>query len=255
MTRALPLVGIPADYRELAGMGLHIVDDTYIRATVDLVGAAPVMLPALGDWSGWEAMLAGLDGILLTGSQSNVAPGRYGGPEFDPGVLMDIRRDATNFQLIPAVVAAGLPLLAICRGFQELNVAYGGSLHQKLHELPGRRDHRAPPARPIDVQFGPAHPVRFTAGGLLRELVGADSAMVNSVHWQGVDRLGQGLIVEAVADDQSIEAFCIADAPNFTLGVQWHPEHRPVENEVSRAIFGAFGEAVAERRAGRDHRG
>jgi putative glutamine amidotransferase len=248
-------VGIPADYRELAGMGLHIVDDTYIRATVDLVGAAPVILPALGDWSGWDAMLASLDGLLLTGSQSNVAPGRYGGPEFDPGVLMDIRRDATNFQLIPAAVAAGIPLLAICRGFQELNVAYGGSLHQKLHEAPGRRDHRAPPARPIDVQFGPAHPVRFTAGGLLSGLVGAESAMVNSVHWQGVDRLGDGLVVEAVADDGAVEAFRIADATDFALGVQWHPEHRPAENAVSRAIFAAFAEAVARRRAKRNHRG
>lgn len=144
MADAPPLVGIPADYRVLAGAGVHIADETYIRAVIEQVGALPVILPVLDGSLDPTALLTGLDGILLTGSQSNVAPARYGGGTSDPGTMHDLERDARNLPLIQAAVAAGVPLLAICRGFQEVNVAYGGSLHQKLHEQPGHLDHRAP---------------------------------------------------------------------------------------------------------------
>jgi putative glutamine amidotransferase len=251
MTPAAPLVGIPADFRILAGTGVHIVDDPYLRVVSGPVGAVPLILPALAEDQDWPALLASLDGLLITGSQSNVAPERYGGPAFDPGVMLDTRRDASTLPLIPAAVAAGVPLLAICRGFQEMNVAYGGSLHQKLHALPGRIDHRAKPGAPLDVAYGFAHSVHFTAGGLMRALTGNESDMVNSVHWQGVDRLGAGLEVEAVAEDGTIEAVRVADASCFALGVQWHPEHRPLENPVSRAIFAAFADALRQRRARR----
>ncbi len=250
-----PRVGVPADYRILAGVGMHVADESYIRAVADAVGAIPVILPVLTQPLDLPAMLADLDGILLTGSQSNVAPARYGADGSDPGVMHDPERDAMNLPLIPAAVAAGIPLLAICRGFQELNVAYGGSLHQKLHEQPGRLDHRAPAGQPIDVQYAPVHEVDFPEGSLMRRLMGTDSAMVNSVHWQGVDRVGQGLAVEAVAHDGTIEAVRIADAAEFALAVQWHPEHRPSENPVSRALFGAFREAVLKRAEGRNNKG
>jgi putative glutamine amidotransferase len=246
-----PLVGIPADYRILAGAGVHTADESYIRAVSEQAGAIPVVIPVLPDGMDFSTLLAGLDGILLSGSQSNVMPARYGGKASAPGTMHDPGRDAQNLPLIKAAVAAGIPLLAICRGFQEMNVAYGGSLHQKLQELPGRIDHRAPTGQPVDVAYDMAHAVTLSEGGLLRRLLGTEQVMVNSVHWQGVDRLAEGLTVEAVAPDGTIEAIRITDAPGFALGVQWHPEHRPTENPVSRAIFSSFRAAVAERAAQR----
>jgi putative glutamine amidotransferase len=247
MAEALPLVGIPADYRVLAGAGVHIADETYVRAIVEQVGAIPVIVPVLDGTLDLASLLAGLDGILLTGSQSNVAPTRYGAEASDLGTMHDIARDAQNLPLIHAAVAAGVPLLAICRGFQEMNVAYGGSLHQKLHELPGRLDHRAPSGQPVHVQYDMAHAVVFPPESLLRRLLGTELEMVNSVHWQGIDRLAEGLEIEAAAPDGTIEAVRVADAIEFALAVQWHPEHRPADNPVSRAIFAAFRAAVLER--------
>jgi putative glutamine amidotransferase len=162
--------------------------------------------------------------------------------------MHDRKRDAATLALIPAAVQAGVPLLAICRGFQELNVAYGGTLHQKLHEQPGRLDHRARPGQPVDIVYGMAHDVFFSEGGLMRAITGRESGMVNSVHWQGVDRLGAALEVEATAPDGTIEAIRVGAARGFALGVQWHPEHRPDDNPISRAIFAAFAQAVRLRR-------
>lgn len=244
-----PLVGIPADFRDRGGTRFHMAAEKYILALVEAVGAIPVIVPALGDQQMIDALLSRLDGLLLTGSTSNVEPSRYGGVASDPGTMHDPLRDESNFAIIPAAVAAGVPLLAICRGFQEMNVAYGGTLHQKLHELPGRRDHRSDPVAPLDDQYAPVHAITLTEGGVLKRLLGTSTAMVNSVHWQGVDRLGKGLAVEALADDGTVEALRVENAPGFTLAVQWHPEHRHAENPVSRAIFGAFGEAVRRRQA------
>ncbi len=249
MTGSPPLVGIPADYRTLAGTGVHVVDQPYVHAVTDLVGAIPIILPALADRQDRRALLAALDGLLLTGSQSNVAPESYDGPPSDPGVMHDRQRDASTLPLIPEAVEGGVPLLAICRGFQEVNVAYGGSLHQKLHEQPGRFDHRAKPGQLMEIVFGPAHPVSLVEDGVLRRLLVAETVTVNSVHWQGIDRLGRGLAVEALAKDGTIEAVRVVGAKDFALAVQWHPEYRPAENPVSRAIFNAFAEAVRRRNA------
>lgn len=242
-----PLVGIPADYRTLGGEAYDLAAESYILAVVEAMQALPVIVPALGDRLDIEGLLGRIDGLLVTGSQSNVAPSRYNGPEDDPGTMHDTRRDAGNLALIPAAVAAGVPMLAICRGFQEMNVAYGGSLHQKIHELPGRMDHRAVQSSDIDTIFGLRHPVRLAEKGMLHALLGAETAIVNSVHSQGVDRIGKGLSVEATAEDGTIEALRVDGAKDFALGVQWHPEHRATENPVSRAIFGAFTEAVNRR--------
>jgi putative glutamine amidotransferase len=251
MTVSLPLVAIPADYRNLGGADFHSVEDTYVCAVLGSAGAIPVILPALADDQDFPSIFAAIDGILLTGSQSNVAPALYGGVAAVPGAMQDGQRDASNMPLIHAAIAAGIPLLAICRGFQELNVAFGGSLHQKLHALPGRLDHRAPSGQPVDIQFAAAHKVDFTENGFLHGLLGTDSAMVNSVHWQGADRLGAGLIVDAVAPDGTVEAVRVEAATDFALAVQWHPEHRPAENPVSRAIFAAFRQAVLRRQTSR----
>lgn len=183
----------------------------------------------------------------MTGSPSNVEPHRYRGPASAPGTLHDPQRDATTLPLIPRAVAAGVPVLAICRGFQEMNVAFGGTLHQKVHEVAGLMDHRDDESLPLDEQYGPAHDVILEACGLLRGLAGAERVRVNSLHSQGVDRLGGDLVVEARAPDGLVEAFRVRSAPRFAVAVQWHPEWKVMSNDFSRALFAAFGAASRER--------
>jgi putative glutamine amidotransferase len=193
-------------------------------------------------------LLARLDGVFLTGSPSNVAPERYQAALEAEDTLLDPARDETTFALIEGALAAGIPLLAVCRGFQELNVALGGSLHQFVHRQPGFRDHRAKDADPLDIQYGPAHSVTACAGGLLARLLGDETRFtVNSLHSQGIDRLAPRLAVEARADDGLIEAVRVADAPAFALAVQWHPEWRVLDNPTALPLFRAFGEACRAR--------
>ncbi len=154
--------------------------------------------------------------------------------------------------LIPAAVDLGLPLFAVCRGFQEMNVAFGGTLHQLVHEVPGYQVHKENPDDSLDVQYGPSHKVSFARGGLLQKITGQPDATVNSLHSQAVDRLADGLSVEATADDDLIEGFVVKDAPAFALGIQWHPEWQVHANETSTAVFRAFGEACRKYRA--EHR-
>lgn len=240
----LPLVGIPCCLKMLREHAFHVVGDKYVRAVSDGAGALPVLLPALGDWYDVAALAARFDGLLITGSMSNVEPHRYGGPASEPGTLHDPARDATTLPLIRAALAAGLPVLGICRGLQELNVALGGTLHQKVHEVAGRSDHRGGEDRPVETRYGPAHRVALTPGGMLAGLFGKAETVVNSLHGQGIDRLAEPLAVEAVAPDGQIEAVRVRDAPGFALAVQWHPEWRFEENPDSVALFRAFGEAV-----------
>jgi putative glutamine amidotransferase len=206
-----------------------------------------VLVPALGPELDLSSLLSACDGLLLTGSASNVEPHHYGGPASLPGTLHDPNRDATTLPLIPRAVAAGLPVLAICRGFQEMNVAYGGTLHQRLHEVPGHLDHRDDETLPLEAQYGPAHEVLLEPGGMLRKIAGSERLQVNSLHWQGVRELGEDLRVEARAPDGVIEAFRVADSPGFALGLQWHPEWQFEKNPFSRALFAAFGAASRQR--------
>lgn len=249
MQRPRPLVGVISDRRVLGPHPFHVQGEKYLAAVVEGAGAFPVGIPVLAGEPDVREVLAVVDGILLTGSPSNVEPARYGGPPSAPGTLHDPHRDAPVLALIPAAVAAGIPLLAICRGFQELNVACGGTLHQAVHAVPGLLDHREDKAAPLEVQYGPAHPVRFAADGLLARLTGQVGATVNSLHGQGVATLGAGLAVEATAPDGLVEAARLADAPGFVLGVQWHPEWQLAGNPLSRAIFTAFGDACRRHNA------
>ncbi|MFO1408399.1 MAG: gamma-glutamyl-gamma-aminobutyrate hydrolase family protein [Steroidobacteraceae bacterium] len=244
MTERKPLIGIPADRRILGPHPFHCVGEKYIRAVAEAAGAVPVLIPALGDDVDLGDVLAGVDGILLTGSPSNVEPARYAGPPSDPGTLHDPHRDATTLPLIPRVVASGMPLFAICRGFQEMNVAYGGTLWQKVQEIPGKLDHREDKDQPLDVQYAPAHEVVLVPGGVLHGIAGGDRATVNSLHSQGVERLGDGLFAEAHAPDGLVEGFSVRQAPGFALAVQWHPEWQVMQNPFSRALFAAFGQAA-----------
>jgi putative glutamine amidotransferase len=242
-----PLIGIPADRRLLGHHYFHCVGEKYIAAVAEGAQAIPVLIPSLGEGLEARELLADFDGILLTGSPSNVEPTRYNGPASDPGTLHDAARDSTTLPMIPRVIEAGLPLLAICRGFQEMNVAFGGTLWQKLQEVQGYQDHRENTAAPLDEQYGPAHEIELTPDGVLARIAGERRLKVNSLHSQGVQTLGRGLAVEARAPDGVIEAFRVTDAPSLALGLQWHPEWKFQDNPFSRALFAAFGEAARER--------
>jgi putative glutamine amidotransferase len=246
MTHAypLPLVGIPCCHRSIGQHGYHVAGDKYIRAVAEGSGAVPLLIPALGDRHDMEDLVARLDGLFITGSPSNIEPHRYGGTPSAEGTEHDRHRDATTIPLIRAALAAGLPLFGVCRGLQELNVALGGTLHQRVHELNDRMDHRANPEEPLDVQFGPAHRIYIQVDGMLARLFNKTETIVNSVHWQGIDWLADRLAVEAVAPDGQIEAVRVADVPGFALAVQWHPEWRFRDNPESIALFQAFGDAI-----------
>lgn len=242
-----PLIGIPADRREYTGQPFHMVGEKYLAAVVQAVDAVPFVIPVLEGMPDLKALLGHVDGILLPGSYSNVEPHHYNGDPSETGTLHDPHRDAVTLPLVKLVLEHGVPLFAICRGYQELNVAMGGTLHQKVHEVPGYHMHLENPDDPIEVRYGPSHPVTLVDGGMLRDMMGADTMMVNSLHGQGVERLGEGLVVEAIADDGLVEAFRVDDTPGFNLAVQWHPEWRATENEFSTAMFKAFGDACRAR--------
>ena len=225
----------------------HMVGEKYARAVLDASRAAPLLIPSLAEELRFEELLDRLDGLLFTGSPSNVEPRHYQGEASAPGTLHDPARDATTLPLIRKAVQVGVPVFGICRGFQEMNVAFGGTLHQKLHEVPGLLDHRDDETQPLEVQYGPAHEVTLEPGGVLRALAAGDRIRVNSLHSQGIDRLGPALAVEARAPDGAIEAFRVRSAARFALAVQWHPEWRVMRNPFSRALFAAFGRAAAER--------
>lgn len=241
------MIGIPADRRMLGAHPFHGVGEKYIRAVVDAAGALPLLIPALGDEIGYDELLGHVDGILFTGSPSNVEPRHYAGEPSEPGTKHDPERDATTLPLIPRAVDAGVPVLGICRGFQEMNVAFGGTLWQKLQEQPGLLDHREDLSQPLDVQYAPAHEVTLVEGGVLRGIAGVDRLRVNSLHSQGVRELAPGLTIEARAPDGVVEAFRVDRAPRFALAVQWHPEWQVMGNSFSRALFAAFGAASAGR--------
>ena len=247
MSTRKPVIGIPADRRLLGRHYFHCVGEKYIRAVAEGAHAVPVLIPSLGEGLSLRDVLSDFDGILLTGSPSNVEPHHYSGPPSDLGTLHDSYRDSTTLPLIPHVVEGGMPLLAICRGFQEMNVAFGGTLWQKLHEVEGLHDHREDVKAPLEEQYGPAHEVELTRGGVLQKLAGSDRITVNSLHSQGVQTLGSDLDIEARAPDGVVEAFRVRNAQSLALAVQWHPEWQFSQDPFSVALFAAFGEAARER--------
>ncbi|SEK58843.1 gamma-glutamyl-gamma-aminobutyrate hydrolase family protein [Halomonas daqiaonensis] len=246
--RTRPLVGVIACRREVEGHPAHMVTDKYLSALRDY-GLAPVILPV---WEGEveSALLASLDGLLLTGSYSNVEPQRYGAERAPENTRDDIHRDAAVLRWIPAALDLGLPLLGICRGFQELNVAFGGTLHQALQQVPGRFDHREPEGD-REMKYAPAHDIAIVPGGQLAALYPEPASRVNSLHQQGIAELGLGLIAEAAAPDGQIEAISVAGAPGFALAVQWHPEWKPREHPLHDALFRAFATASEAYRGAR----
>jgi putative glutamine amidotransferase len=243
-----PVIGIPADRRMIGPHPFHAVGEKYIAAVVQAADCLPLLIPVLETPLDVTEILARVDGIFFTGSPSNVEPRHYAGPESVPGTLHDPHRDATTLSLIPRAVASAVPVFGVCRGFQEMNVAMGGTLHQRVHEVAGLDDHREDKDEPLDVQYAPAHDVVLERGGLLSSIAGTDRIQVNSLHGQGVDRLGPDLAVEARAPDGLIEAFRVKSAPTFALAVQWHPEWEVTKNAFSMALFAAFGRAARQKK-------
>ena len=249
---ALPdtIIGIPCCRREIVSATGnhpgHAVVKKYVDAVVDGAHGIPLLVPAEGDAVWADALVARLDGLLVPGSPSNVEPHHYAGDPSLPDTLHDPARDAIVLPLLRAAVRADLPVLGICRGIQELNVALGGTLHQNLHLLPGRLDHRAPSLDLLEDRYAHrAHAVALTQGGVVELLAGARELKVNSLHSQGIDRLAAPLKVEAIAPDGQIEAVSLPKA-RFVVGVQWHPEFRFAEDPFAKTLFATFGTACRD---------
>lgn len=243
-------VWLPMDHRVLDDDGQQmpflVLGDKYARAVRDSVHGQAVLFP-LADATQIPDLLALVDGVMLTGSPSNVDPAYFSQPVADPSLPLDPQRDALTLALVRACLQGAVPLLGLCRGFQEINVALGGTLHQRVHTVPGLCDHREPSGAPVEVQYGPAHEVIFEPGSVFAAWAGADRVLVNSLHGQGVDRLAKGLRVEGHAPDGLIEAFSVQGAHSFAMAVQWHPEWHSSMNPFYAQLFSAFGESCRER--------
>ena len=241
MTQRKPVVLVPACNRMMGEHPFHVAGKKYIDA-VRLAGCQPLVVPT-AEVGEIDALLDIADGVLLTGSAYNVHPSHFDEAVHDPDLPLDLDRDVWTLPLIPRVIARGMPLLGICRGFQEANVALGGTLHQAVQEVPDRHDHRAAKNASADVQYGLAHEVFVQPGGVLAGVLAEPRIHVNSVHGQGANLLAPGLRVEALAPDGLVEAFSVSDARGFNLCVQWHPEWQAASNPVSMRLLKAFGAA------------
>ena len=244
-----PLVLVPADTAEANGHVGHSTVATYLTALTG-IGATPLILPSLGEALDLPSLLERVDGVLLSGARSNVHPPRYGQDPTERHEPYDFRRDDTTFRLIPLAIDMGVPLFAICRGFQELNAALGGTLVTEAQERPGSLDHRAPIGLPNDERYMLKHEVNFEADSRLGALLNSCCIKVNSVHRQAIGKLSPRLVVEGRAPDGTIEAVRVKDAKAFAFGVQWHPEYWAASDAPSGALFHAFAEAIRDRMAG-----
>jgi putative glutamine amidotransferase len=214
-------------------------------AVAHAAGAMPVIIPCNPDWVNIADLLEICDGFLLTGGRPNVHPEEYGEVATPAHGDFDRQRDAITLPLIRACIDRGQPFLGVCRGFQEVNVALGGTLHPEIRELPGRMNHRMPPEGTLEEQFALRHRVRFTQGGVFHTLFGQSDVMTNTLHGQGIMRAGPGIVIDGVAEDGTPEALYVEGAKGFTLSVQWHPEWNALGDPVSKPLFGAFGDALS----------
>ncbi|MCB2136217.1 MAG: gamma-glutamyl-gamma-aminobutyrate hydrolase family protein [Rhodobacteraceae bacterium] len=243
MTRAV--VGIIGNMNMLNdNYAVHAVGTMTSHAIAEVAGCLPLVIPSDPRLVSVEELLEICDGFLLTGGRPNVHPEEYGEAATEAHGAFDRCRDAITLPLVRACVARGQPFLGVCRGFQEVNVALGGTLHPEIRELPGRMNHRMPPDGTLEEKFALRHAVRFTEGGVFHRLMGAPEVMTNTLHGQGIMRPGRGIVIDGLAPDGTPEAIYVADAPGFTLAVQWHPEWNAANDPVSRPLFTAFGQAA-----------
>ena len=250
-----PVVGVIGSAHTVEGkFTAQRVGERPLRAVAETAGALPLIFAGTPEITDIGALLDVVDGILLTGARANVHPSRFGQDEDPAYEPYDHGRDALALPLIETCVARGVPLFGLCRGFQEMNVAFGGTLHPEIRELPGRINHRMPRLANGEIHpdptviFADRHDVNLTPGGAFAKLLGREVIRVNSLHGQGILQPGERVVIEGVAEDGTIEAIRIVDAPSFALGVQWHAEYDPQRNPINRALFQAFGEALREHR-------
>jgi putative glutamine amidotransferase len=243
---ARPVIGIIGN--------LHMINETYavqaagrmnVQAVRDVCDATPLIVPADPNLISVADLMEACDGFLLTGARPNVHPQEYGEAETIAHGDFDRARDGVVLPLIRACVAAGQPFFGVCRGFQEVNVAMGGSLYPEIRDLPGRDNHRMPPDGTLDEKFALRHTVTFCDGGRFHQLMGTREVRTNTLHGQGIKVAGSRIVIDGHAPDGTPEAIYVADAPGFTLSVQWHPEYKATEDPVSRTLFAAFGQACA----------
>ena len=221
------------------------------EAIARVTGALPLIVPSDPDFVEIEKLRATCDGFLFTGGRPNVHPEEYGEDETEAHGTFDRARDRLTLPLIRDCIDAGQPILAICRGFQELNVAMGGTLYPEIRELPGRMNHRMPPDGTLDEKFALRHDVTVSEGGVFHRVFGATTVRTNTLHGQGIKEKGARIVIDGRAEDGTPEAIHVEGAPGFALGVQWHPEYNAATDPVSRPLFEAFGKAVADWAAGR----
>jgi putative glutamine amidotransferase len=254
-TARRPLICVAANAMEATHRRhlVHATGERNIHSLMRMVDCVPVLLPPVGAAMDIGELVSRVDGVVLTGGRANIEPHHYDGPAFPADEIIDPCRDALVLPLVRACIAARVPVFGICRGIQEINVALGGSLHYRIHQVSGKNDHRRPRREDVTQEevFRLNHMVKLTAGGLFQSLTGHDDMMVNSLHGQGVDRLGEGLVVEAMSLDGVIEGLRYNDDTQFIVGVQWHAEWQPEKHALSGALYTAFGEAARARAAGR----
>ena len=252
--RRSAIVLIPACSNQVGVHAAHTVQRKYADAVFYGGQCTTLFIPAMGKELDIDVLLDTADGVFLSGSPSNVNAELYGETISQPHLPQDVFRDEVTIPLIRQALTRGIPIFGVCRGFQEINVAFGGSLHQAVHDVAGLNDHREDKTAPLEVQYAVAHPVRLEADSAIAAITGKTELMVNSVHGQGIKRLGNGLVAEAFATDGLVEAFRIAAHPSFGLAVQWHPEWNMLDNPDSLALFGAFGDACRAYREQKDYR-
>jgi putative glutamine amidotransferase len=246
-----PVVGVIGNAHQVENrFATQIVGERNLRAVAEVAGALPLMFAGTPEITDIAALLDAVDGIVLTGARANVHPTRFKTEPDAKHEPYDILRDDLALALSEACVARGVPLFGICRGLQEMNVAFGGSLHPEIREIPGRMNHRMPRLENGEIHpdptvvFADRHDVTLTPGGAFATLLGREIIRVNSLHGQGILEPGKRVVIEGVAEDGTIEAIRIADASSFALGVQWHAEYDPQCNPVNRTLFQAFGDAL-----------
>jgi putative glutamine amidotransferase len=246
-----PVVGVIGNAHRIENrFATQMVGERNLRAVAEVAGALPLMFAGSPEITDIDALLDAVDGIVLTGARANVHPTHFRTEPHARHEPYDTPRDDVALAVSVACVARGIPLFGICRGLQEMNVAFGGSLHPEIRELPGRMNHRMPRLENGEIHpdpnviFADRHDVSLVSGGVFARLFGCETIRVNSLHGQGILEPGARVVVEGTAEDGTIEAIRIADAASFALGVQWHAEYDPQRNPINRALFQAFGEAL-----------
>ena len=253
MGKSLPKVGIVCDVIQFGLNQFHGAGEKYINAIAHGAGAIPILLPSFGNGYdivdleivyGCDSIVDIVDGIFLTGSPSNIEPKHYGGPTHAKEVLEDRQRDNLSLKLIKKCEEKKIPILAVCRGFQEVNVALGGSLYREVHNEADFFDHRENKNQSRDEQYDTAHVVTLKKGSKLESILGTKKFHVNSLHSQGIETLSTCLLEEARSEDGLIEAFSSVNTSWWVVGVQWHPEWKFSENQISSRLFSEFGKQI-----------